>query len=364
MLNYLVATMDSRPLGLARIMVGAAAFLRALIAWPIMSDIAREEIVTIPYTTWSPEPTLSLVFVLVLVWAVAAGAFAIGWKVPWTGSILLAAIVATLAIDQQAYGNHLYLLAWLVLLLTIADSGAGLSISRTDRPVVRWPVLLLKAQLSVVYGFSALTKLNSEFLSGSVLGGSTGIGLVSIPDWLRVQAVMAPMAAAVVVLELFLAVFIWRPRFRPAVFVMGTAFHVAITLLMLGPEFLVIFAIEMLALYPLFLPPEKLDVVVDAACARCEALVSSLLRFDVLRRANVTYVTDAALGEAQAVGITSEDAKGGFQAVTKLMENLVPTLWIASILRIWPLSSIGARWLGKRLAISEGELVATDRTES
>lgn len=350
MLTHLFEEVSPRPLGLARILIGVAAIIRAFIALPELLDISRTSIVNTPYASWLPEPSVALAITLVSAWVVAAILFTIGWKVSVSGSALLLSIVSALVLDQQLYGNHLYLLAWLVLLLTIAGAGSGLSWRRGDTQVVRWPVLLLMAQLSIVYGFAGLTKLNSSFLSGEVLAGSVGGGLIGFPDALRTPRFLGVMAALAVFVELFVAVFIWRRRFRPAAFVLGLALHLSITLLMSIPLKLLVFSIEMLALYPLFLDHEKLVLVWDDTCGYCRTWVRFFKRLDVLRVLEPIGASDtrnqipeAEVRRAMHLNHHGETSRG-FRAVVLTLEHLVPTLWVAPILRLPGISHMGEKW--------------------
>jgi len=350
MLTWLTGTTDPRPLGLARVVIGAAALIRSLVAWRVLYKLTNPEILRTPYADWTPEPTTPLVVLIVTVWVVAAILFMIGWRVSWTGPILLIAISATLALDQQAYSNHLYLMAWLVLLLVLADAGAGLNLSRIDRPVVRWGALLLMMQMSVVYGFSALTKLNDEFLSGEVLAGVIRGGIVSFPDALWTPRFLSLLAGAVIIVELFIALLIWRTRFRPAAFLLGLGLHTGITLLMASTLELLVFSLEMLALYPLFLTREKLVVIWDDDCGSCRGWVTRFRRSDVLRTLDVIGKSDpgnqvpAEDVERSLHLIHLDEVTNGFKAVAGILEHLVPTIWVAPILRLPGISHLGERW--------------------
>lgn len=253
MLKRLTQDVSGRPLGLARIGVGLAAAIRAFVALPVLLDLAEPDTLRLPYADWLPDPSAALAWVIFVVWLSAAVAVVAGWKVPIAGPALVAVIVVTLSLDQQLYANHLYLMAWLALLLTLADSGAALSISGEERPVVRWPLLLLMAQVSIVYGFSALTKLNSDFMSGSVLASVLNGGLIPFPEALRTPGFLSVVAMLAVIAELFLAVFLWSPRLRLAAFVVGLGLHGAITLFMSPTSELIVFSLEMLSVYVVFL---------------------------------------------------------------------------------------------------------------
>ncbi len=150
MLSWLTESIDSKPLGVARIIVGAAALVRGFVAWGVMSRLLEPGVVRVPYAGWLPEPSPWLIGIIVLFWIAASIAFLVGWRVTVSGLALLAAIATTLFLDQQTYSNHLYLMAWLVLLMVVADAGAGLSFGSKERSVQRWTVILLMAQGSVV----------------------------------------------------------------------------------------------------------------------------------------------------------------------------------------------------------------------
>ena len=350
MLTWLFAEVNPRPLGLARVIVGAAALIRSVVAWQVLFRLAEPGVMHAPYFDWIPSPSVPLAIVVIVVWVVSSVLFMVGWKVPVSGTLLFSSIVVTLALDQQAYGNHVYLMAWVVLLLTLAGAGSGMNIGRTDRLVVRWPVLLVMAQLSIVYGFSALTKLNASFLSGRVLAGTLGTGLVPFPEGLKTPAFLSIMATVAVIVELFIAVFIWRPGFRPAAFVFGLGLHAAITLSMFGTLQLLVFSLLMLSIYPLFLPSERLSVAWDDDCGSCRDWIRRFGRLDVLRLLDPVAKTDprnpvpAELVEESMYLVSESDTYSGFRAVTGILEHVVPTLWIAPVLRLPGVRGLGERW--------------------
>lgn len=366
MLSWLTEEIDSRPLGLARMVVGGAAAIRAVVTWPILLKLSEPDTLRAPFAGWLPEPTLWLAIAIVLVWFITAVAFLLGWRVAWSGPLLLAAIVVTLSLDQQAYSNHLYLMAWLVMLMTLADAGASLSIEGVERRVVRWPVLLIMAQASLVYGFSGITKLNTDFLSGRVLAGVIQGGVLPFPDSLRTPDVLSILAAAVVITELFLALFLWRPSFRPAAFVLGLGLHAGITAFMGATDELLVFSIEMLALYPLFLSRDQLFLRWNSECNYCAKLVRRLEKFDLLRairqggevrRPAPPGATDSPKFEL----VHAEKVTRDFKALTRVLEHLVPWLWVAPIFRLPGLSHLGARILHR---LARGDVRASRALKS
>lgn len=350
MLTRLFDEIESRPLGLARLIIGAAALIRLWAAVPELLALTDPKVLLFPYADWAPVPSTPLVLGILVLWAVSALLFTFGWRVGLTGTALTLAIGTALAIDQQTYANHLYLMAWLVLLLTLAGAGSGLNVRRTDRPVVFWPVMLLMTQLSIVYAFSAVTKLNEAFLSGSVLAGYMGTGVLPFPEALRTPWILGPLAALALFVELFVAFFIWRPRFRPAAFVLGFLLHLAIALSLADTLKLVVFALEMLALYPLFLPRQRLRFEWDPKSARDATLVRRLVRLDVLR------LLDPSSTNSGTVAV-DEGATTGFDAIGRALERVVPTLWVAPILRLLGIRGLGRGWY--RRSRSQGQPVSS-----
>lgn len=350
MLSRLIETVSPRPLGLTRIIVGSAAAIRALLALPVLMKLTEPAILYAPVFDWFPEPSVPLVIAIVAVWFTTAILLAVGWKVSWVGPLLLAAIVTVLLLDLQMYSNHLYLMGWLVLLLTVADAGAGLSLRRPERPVFRWSVLLLMMQTSIVYGFAGLTKLNSEFISGRVLAGVLHSGPISFPDALRTREFLGAMAIVAVFIELFLAVFLWSRRFRPVAFVLGLFLHIGIILFITNTGELVVFALEMLALYPLFLSRDRLRVVWDDQCASCRDWIIRFHRYDVLALLETLGKREnghdlAPLAIEQSIHVIHEgETTRGFRAITQILEVLVPSLWTAPLLRLPGIRSLGERW--------------------
>lgn len=348
--GWLTSEINPRPLGLARTIIGAAAIIRAIVAIPILTKLTEPETLNAPFFDWFPDPTPPLVTGILAVWLIAAILFMIGWRVSFTGPALLAAIVFSLSLDIQAYSNHLYLMAWLVLLLTLADAGAALSIKGIQRPVVRWPVLLLMMQVSVVYGFAAITKLNSEFLSGRVLAGVLNGGIVAFPDALRTREFLGAVAIAAVFVELFLAVFLWSPRFRPTAFIFGLGLHATITLFLAHAGELLVFSLEMLALYPLFLAHDQLKVVWDDQCASCGNWIGRFRSWDLLDalvpigKTKPGHDVEPEEVERSIHVLHAGETTRGFTAITRILERLVPTLWFAPALRLPGLSHLGEWW--------------------
>lgn len=257
--DVIQSRVDPRPLAIARIIAGLNALILSLEALAKLWLIVQPDVLRLPYFPGIPHLPKSLLMPLIALWAIQAVAFMIGWNTRISGVILATLMGYSFLFDQQAYSNHLYLLTLLVILLTITDSGAAFSVdARRAKPrenPVGWPVTLMKFQLTIVYGFAALSKLNTEYLSGSMIESSLRVGgPLAIPESWHGTWVMSAIALASILTEAFLALAFWSPRWRASAVVIGIGFHITILLTMHTAEFLGLlgFALCMFVVYPLF----------------------------------------------------------------------------------------------------------------
>ena len=124
----------------------------------------------------------------------------------WGATVV--ALVAWWTVSTDYY-NHVYFLAWTSAAIAVFQDPHQL---RT----------VLRAQLSIVYGFAAVAKIGPVWLSGL----SLRVNAPLVPEFLVV-----PMAFAAIVIEGFLAVALWFPRLRPLVLVVAVPSHVGFWLL-------------------------------------------------------------------------------------------------------------------------------------
>ena len=119
------------------------------------------------------------------------------------------------------------------------------------------------AQASVVYGFAALSKLNGDYLSGRALAPFVPVEASASIIGMRATAVLILLAAWIAIpLEALLAVWLWLPSRRVAAARLGIAMHLGMVAAMYRMRVdLTVFALEMWALYLLFLGPAAVAVV-------------------------------------------------------------------------------------------------------
>lgn len=255
-----------------RIAVGVCGVAVVLEAWRSLPLILAAGVPPMPLIAWLPRLSPSDLPLLRLVWLLAVAGFVVGFKTRLAGALVTCASAYVLLLDERTYSNHLYLFVLIMLLLTVADSGAALSVDALRRgsrdTVAAWPIELLKIQVSLVYGFAALAKLTSPmFLSGDVLSHTLrNQGWLSVPAAWRTPLWMGMLSGTAVVLELFIAVGLWHRRLRWPAALGGMLLHgFILTALNSSRLALGIFAWEILALYPLFFRPLAPGDAGDAA---------------------------------------------------------------------------------------------------
>lgn len=257
LLRLVRGRIDPRPLALTRIALAVAALLKSADLALALPELAATPALRLPHP-WTPAalgPTLG--WGLPATTALAAIALALGWRARAAATVLAAAFGAALAADRQLYSNHLLLLVFLLGLLALTDCGAARQLGDRRRggvdAVPAWPVRLLQTQLTAVYSFAALSKLNAVFLSGAVLAAHLRTtGPLAALAATRAAGPLAVLAIATVAIEAFLAVALWLPRLRPAAIFLGTGLHLVIVFAMEPALPLAVFGLTALAVYPLY----------------------------------------------------------------------------------------------------------------
>ena len=348
----------ARPLALARIGAALAMLLELPNSAETLLRLANPAVIHAPYLSWTPRMSEPMAWLLIGLWLVGGLMLMIGLWTRVGGVLLVAGLAGSLFSDQQVYSNHLYLMLPVAALLTVADSGAAISLDARRNGarvwVPGWPVWLLCAQVCIVYGFAALAKLNPDFLSGSVVASYLRRdGLLALPAAWRSLEPMLVLSLIAICSEAFLAIALWLPRWRPAGMVVGLGLHVFIAGWLSPTGSLAVFSLLMLPLYLLFLnvAPEARAVVWDDGCGFCATWVTWFRRLDwmhalrfiprsQLASADLPVTEDAAARALQIV-LPSGKVRGGFAAVTRVAEVLpVGYLW-APVLRLPPIAAIG-----------------------
>jgi predicted DCC family thiol-disulfide oxidoreductase YuxK len=253
------------------------------------------------------------------------------------------------------YKNHFYLLVLAISFIAMmACDRRYCVLPRGKGTAPGWPLILMRVQVSVVYGYAGIAKVNPEFLSGDVLGYYFERALM--PMELPVASLVT-VAIATVALEVFIAGAVWLGRLRPVAFGLVLPLHFGM-LFVAGDALqffeIVLFAAIMTTLLTAFLHlPERGRLVVwDDSCTFCRRWVALFRRadaFGALRFAGAsdpagyagTGVTPEALTTAMHLVEPDGTVRSGFDAV----RGIVAVLPFGFLVAPW-MALPGARHLG------------------
>lgn len=190
----------------------------------------------------------------------------------------------TVLLDQTHYNNHYYLLVLLSGLLAVVS---------TRGAAPRWHVLLVQAQLLLVYAYAGVAKLNPDWLAGEPLrhwlGGRAEGSLAEA----LLRAAWTPVAIswAGAAFDLSVApLLVWR-RTRALGLMAASAFHLTNAFLFdIG-----VFPWLMLASAALFLPPEVVRRLVRVPAPGALPVVSRRRETACLLAAGLYLLAQAAL---------------------------------------------------------------------
>jgi hypothetical protein len=332
----------ARPLALARILVGSAMLLQLPKTYSHLTSLLVPGTFRVPYPI-SPSVGTACAPILVCLMVVLAVAAIVGWQTRIAFAGLAASLAFMLALDQQLYRSDLWLLFLECSLLSLAGSGAALSLDArrdgTQEFVEQWPVLLLKIQLSIVYAFSAMSKVNASFLRGDIL--QSALRVDDVP--LKLAIALSLIAIAT---ELFLAVALWFSVTRRPAMLVGFLLHTSFVVMLVSGPVLVAFELEMLALYMLFpgITPGECLIIYDARSRFILTFVSWCRRLDWLRACRFELCADHSENGLIGLKIMYKSRWfSGFEALREIAYVLPATCFLAQALTLPGIARLGAR---------------------
>ena len=172
-------------------------------------------------------PTM-VVAALAILRTIAALAFTLGIRARITGVIAAACGWIVLAEDAMSYVNSLHLLFLATLVLALADSATELAIEKTPARSMNTSVWLARALPLSVYLFSAIAKLNAQFLAGDAFRGFCEDAYVR--GAIATLACPHPrlMSICVIASEIAIPIFLAIPRTRRVTLFVALGFHLVV----------------------------------------------------------------------------------------------------------------------------------------
>ena len=291
--------------------------------------------------------------VAVLPWMAAAALFAAGIAPRISGAVLAG---LGFYILNGEYNNHFYALLLIAFFVTLSQSRAAFALFATRQThASAWPATLMKVQVSVIYFYAGMAKLNPEWLSGDVLAANLGMSVFKPPtsNWFTL-----PLAFAVPAIELFIAAALWSNRFRTAAFALVLPLHTGMLLLsnsLLGFYGIGVFAPLSFLLVQAFAIPKDAQLVVwDDNCTFCRRWVNAVRRLDAF--GGLRFVGSSSPEAYEGTGVTPAAAAEAMQFVSHegtVHAGFAAVRWIVHTLPfgflIWPwFAAPGVRHLGDR----------------
>jgi hypothetical protein len=210
--------------------------------------------------------------VIVVLWvfqAYLAARIALGGARQWLGILLAGLYGSSYLASQLDSWQHHYLLALLLVVL------AWVPWKNADR--VSWPFHLIRVQISLLYFWTAVSKMHPSWLDGSVLRRAHG-PIHAVQIWVESQVGISPdlfwgvLAWSGLITELFMCVAVLVLRTRGIAVILGIGFHLAIEFL-LGLR-ISLFTWYMLSLFVLVMPPEWWERIAVSGLARWRSYLS------------------------------------------------------------------------------------------
>jgi hypothetical protein len=213
------------------------------------------------FQIWTSDTAILIAWILLLLSAVS---LTLGWHSQVSALLVWILFLSFLRRNPLIMYAGDQIMTNTALILAISGCGAALSLDQRRRngrfwsaeERVRWPVRLMQAQLSLVYLFSAQTKLVGEvWTDGSAVSFPWRVyhdwAILPVPQWLAENPFLVNVATwSTMAIELSLAILVWNRRYRYWVLAAGVVMH---TLIWLNMS-VMFFGLAMFVLYLAWVP--------------------------------------------------------------------------------------------------------------
>ncbi|MEM7101655.1 MAG: HTTM domain-containing protein [Bacteroidota bacterium] len=138
-------------------------------------------------------------------------------------------------LDKTYYLNHYYLVSLLVFWLMLVPANRRYALDTLIFPKIRsntctnWHILIFKVQLSIVYFFAGLAKVNADWLFKAQPMATWLPGKYQLPilgQWMHLKATAFLFSWAGCIYDLTIWIFLWIKKTRGLAYLMVIVFHV------------------------------------------------------------------------------------------------------------------------------------------
>jgi len=165
--------------------------------------------------------------------AALAVCIAVGFAYRISMTLFFLGITYVFLLDKAHYLNHMYLVCLLSFLMIFIPANRDLSIDAMRRPSIRsrtvptWALVLLAAQVAIVYIYGGIAKLNGDWLRGEPmrtwLADESDLPIVG--SWVREEWFVYFVSDAGLLLDLFIIPFLLLPKTRWLAVIALIIFH-------------------------------------------------------------------------------------------------------------------------------------------
>jgi hypothetical protein len=222
------------------------------------------------FQIWTSDTAVLIAWILLLLSAVS---LTLGWHSRVSALLVWILFLSFLRRNPMILYAGDQVMTNTALILAISGCGAALSLDQRRRngrfwsaeERVRWPIRLMQVQLSLIYFFSAQTKLIGEaWNDGSAVSFPWRVyrdwAIFPVPQWLAENPFLVNVATwGTMAIELSLAILVWNRHYRYWVLAAGVIMHTLIWLNM-SVQF---FGLAMFVLYLAWVPWETVRDMPD-----------------------------------------------------------------------------------------------------
>jgi vitamin K-dependent gamma-carboxylase len=172
-------------------------------------------------------------YVHMAILGVLAAFIAAGWFYRASATLFFLGFTYTFLLERARYLNHFYFVCLISLLMIFVPAHRAFSLDAWFRPQIRassipfWSLWILRAQLAIVYFYSGIAKLNSDWIRGEPLRTwLQDLKTTPVVGWLfEHPGTFQVIAWGGMLFDLLIVPLLLWKRTRAAAFVVAVCFH-------------------------------------------------------------------------------------------------------------------------------------------
>lgn len=240
--NYLFLEVSIAPLIVFRLFFGALLLYSTIRTWQKgwISELYIEPSYHFSFFSWlQPLENSGMYVVFTLLIISAAGVF-LGLFYRFNTILFFVLFTYVELLDKTYYLNHYYLVTTLSFWFILVPANRWYALDVLLFPKIKsstcanWHIIIFKVQLSIVYFFAGLAKVNSDWLFRAQPLATWLPGRYDLPilgSWLHLKEVAFLFSWAGCLYDLSIWIFLWLKKTRLFAYILVLAFHILTAIL-------------------------------------------------------------------------------------------------------------------------------------